>query len=98
SPRLTQRTPLTGMLGGFAFAACLLPVALGFLVPLLYLAHQSFKRGLFANFDMALWRDAFNSVAFASIATLTALLLGFATILAWRKAEQQGCERGKARK
>ena len=84
SPRLTQRTPLTGMRGGFAFAACLLPVALGFLVPLLYLAHQSFKRGLFANFDMALWRDAFNSVAFASIATLTALLLGFATILAWR--------------
>ena len=58
--------------------------ALGFLVPLLYLAHQSFKRGLFANFDMALWRDAFNSVAFASIATLVALLLGFATILAWR--------------
>ena len=54
------------------------------LVPLLYLAHQSFKRGLFANFDMALWRDAFNSVAFASLATLAALLLGFATILAWR--------------
>ena len=67
-----------------AFAACLLPVCLGFLVPLLYLAHQSFKRGLFANFDMALWRDAFNSIAFASLATLTALLLGFATILAWR--------------
>ena len=53
-------------------------------MPLLYLAHQSFKRGLFANFDMALWRDAFNSVAFASLATLAALLLGFATILAWR--------------
>ena len=67
-----------------AFAACLLPVCLGFLVPLLYLAHQSFKRGLFANFDMALWRDAFNSIAFASLATLAALLLGFATILAWR--------------
>ena len=84
SPRLTQRTPLAGIKGGLAFAACLLPVCLGFLVPLLYLAHQSFKRGLFANFDMALWRDAFNSVAFASLATLTALLLGFATILAWR--------------
>ena len=84
SPRLTPRTPLTGIRGSFAFAACLLPVILGFLVPLLYLAHQSFKRGLFANFDTALWRDAFNSVAFASIATLTALLLGFATILAWR--------------
>ena len=84
SPRLTQRTPLAGIKGGLAFAACLLPVLLGFLVPLLYLAHQSFKRGLFANFDMALWRDAFNSVAFASLATLAALLLGFATILAWR--------------
>ena len=84
SPRLTPRTPLTGIKGGLAFAACLLPVLLGFLVPLLYLAHQSFKRGLLANFDMALWRDAFNSVAFASLATLTALLLGFATILAWR--------------
>ena len=50
----------------------------------MFLAHQSFKRGLLANFDVALWRDAFNSVAFASLATLTALLLGFATILAWR--------------
>ena len=66
------------------FAACLLPVLLGFVVPLLYLLQQSFKRGLLANFDMSLWRDAFNSVAFATLATLIALLLGFATILAWR--------------
>jgi iron(III) transport system permease protein len=84
SPRLTQRTELAGLRGAAALAACLLPVALGFLVPLLYLTHQSFKRGLFANFDTALWHDAFNSVAFATIAALAALLLGFATILAWR--------------
>jgi iron(III) transport system permease protein len=84
SPQLTQRTRLTGLKGGCALAACLLPVVLGFLVPLLFLVHQSFRRGLLANFDVALWRDAFNSVAFASVATLTALLLGFATILAWR--------------
>jgi iron(III) transport system permease protein len=84
SPRLTSRTTLSGIRGACALAACLLPVCLGFLVPLLYLAHQSFKRGLFANFDRALWRDAFNSVAFASLATSVALLLGFATILAWR--------------
>ncbi|MET0674531.1 MAG: ABC transporter permease subunit, partial [Bradyrhizobium sp.] len=80
SPRLTARTPLAGIKGACAFAACLLPVALGFVVPLLYLAQQSFKRGLLANFDAALWRDAFNSVAFATLATLAALLLGFATI------------------
>jgi len=84
SPRFTPRTVLTGARGACAFAACLLPVALGFFVPLLFLLHQSFKRGLLTNFDMALWRDAFNSIAFASLATLTALLLGFATILAWR--------------
>jgi iron(III) transport system permease protein len=84
SPRLTQRTQLTGLKAGCALAACFVPVVLGFLLPLLFLAHQSFKRGLLANFDVALWRDAFNSVAFASLATLTALLLGFATILAWR--------------
>ena len=84
SPRLTQRTALAGIKGTGAFAACLLPVMLGFLVPLLFLMQQSFKRGLFENFDMTLWRDAFNSIAFASLATLIALLLGFATILAWR--------------
>jgi iron(III) transport system permease protein len=84
SPRLTQRTELAGLKGAGAFIACLLPVALGFLVPLSFLVHQSFKRGLLANFDRALWHDAFNSVAFASLATLTALLLGLATILAWR--------------
>ena len=84
SPRLTQRMALTGMKGGLAFAACLMPVSLGFFVPLLFLMQQSFKRGLLANFDMTLWRDAFNSVAFASLATLAALSLGLATILAWR--------------
>jgi len=84
SPRLRPRTALAGAKAGAVFAACLVPVLLGFVVPLLYLVQQSFKRGLLANFDMSLWRDAFNSVAFASLATLTALLLAFATILAWR--------------
>ncbi len=84
SPRLTPRTRLNGIKGSAAFAACLLPVLLGFVVPVLFLLQQSFGRGLLANFDMALGRDAFNSIAFATLATLTALALGFATILAWR--------------
>ena len=84
SPRLTSRTQLRGSKGGWAFAACLLPVLLGFIVPVLFLLQQSFKRGLLANFDMTLGRDAFNSVAFATLSTLVALGLGFATILAWR--------------
>jgi iron(III) transport system permease protein len=84
SPRLTPRTRLTGIRGFAALAACLLPVLLGFVVPVLYLLQQSFRRGLLANFDMTLGRDAFNSIAFATLATLIALGLGFATILAWR--------------
>ncbi|CAN7671006.1 iron ABC transporter permease [Bradyrhizobium sp. LjRoot220] len=84
SPRLTPRTRLHGSRGWWAFAACLSPVLLGFIVPVLFLLQQSFKRGLLANFDMTLGRDAFNSVAFATLATLIALALGFATILAWR--------------
>jgi len=84
SPRLTARTQLLGIKGWWAFAACLLPVLLGFFVPVLFLLQQSFKRGLLTNFDITLGRDAFNSVAFATLATLIALGLGFATILAWR--------------
>src|SRR5262249_11843078 len=59
SPRLRPRTPLAGVKAGGVFSLCLLPALLGFVVPLLFLAHQSFKRGLLANFDVSLWRDAF---------------------------------------
>ena len=84
SPRLTPRTRLHGARGWWACAACLVPVLLGFVVPVLFLLQQSFRRGLLANFDMSLGRDAFNSIIFATLATLITLALGFATILAWR--------------
>ncbi len=86
SPRLTARTPLTGIKGALASTACFIPVLIGFIVPLLFLIHQSLRRGLFA--DVSVWRDAFNSVTFAALATLVALVLGLATILAnrWRPA------------
>ena len=84
SPRLTQRAMLTGVKGFAACAACLLPVLAGFFVPLLYLIGESFRRGLLSNFDASLWRDAFNSIVFASLATLIALLLALAVVLAHR--------------
>jgi iron(III) transport system permease protein len=83
SPRLTARTPLHGIKGRLAFAACALPALLGFVVPLLFLVHQSVHRSLL-TVDAAIWRDAFNSVIFAALATFVALALGFATILATR--------------
>lgn len=86
SPRLTPRTTLIGFKGVLASMACSMPVLFGFAIPLLFLVHQSVRRGLLARMDMAIWSDAFHSVTFAALATLIALILGFATILAnrWR--------------
>lgn len=84
SPRLTARTSLTGIKGWLAFAACALPAALGFVVPLLFLLHQTIRRGLLSAADTTIWRDALSSISFATLATLVALVLGFATILASR--------------
>lgn len=83
SPRLTARTTLHGIKGWLAFAMCAGPVLAGFVVPLLFLLHQSVHRSLL-TIDAAIWRDAFNSVTFATLATFVALGLGFATILAMR--------------
>ena len=43
SPRLTPRTALTGIKGWWTFAACLLPVLLGFFVPLLFPGAAEFQ-------------------------------------------------------
>lgn len=83
NPRLTHRTSLSGIRGWSASFACFVPVLVGFFIPLLFLLHQSARRGLFAD-STTVWRDAFSSVVFATVATLIALLLGFATILANR--------------
>lgn len=84
SPRLMARTPLAGARGWLAFAACLAPVMLGFVVPLAYLARESLRRGLLVQIDGAIWREVFHSVTFAVFATAAALLLGFVTVLANR--------------
>ena len=84
SPRLLQRRPLTGLKGALSFAACFSPMLFGFIVPLLFLINQSVKRGLLSDAGAPLLRDAFNSVGFASLATLLALSLGFAVVFAHR--------------
>lgn len=84
SPRLAPRMRLGGTRGWLAFAACLTPVVLGFIVPLACLARETVRRGLLAQVGGAIWRDALHSVTFAVSATAAALLLGFATVLAGR--------------
>lgn len=84
SPHVRQRTTLSGARAWIAFAVCVLPVLIGFIVPLFYLAHQALGRGLLANFDPLLWRHTFHSFAYAALATLMALMLALATTIAHR--------------
>jgi len=83
NPRLMARTQLHGWRGGLAFTACLLPALLGFAVPLLYLLHQSLRRGLLAS-ETTVWRDAGHTILLAAIATAVALLLGLIVVIAQR--------------
>ncbi|MBB5047431.1 iron(III) transport system permease protein [Rhodopseudomonas rhenobacensis] len=84
APRLRPRTPLKGGRAALAFAACLLPPLLGFVLPACYLLALSLRRGAIAGVDLALWRDALHSVTLALLATLLALLLGLIVVLAQR--------------
>jgi iron(III) transport system permease protein len=88
SPKVAPRTQLRGVRGRLAFAACVTPALLGFVLPLLYLAREAIKRGLFSAFDATLLRDALHTVALAATATVIAVLLGLIVILAqrWRDA------------
>jgi iron(III) transport system permease protein len=78
------RTRLTGGSAFMAATACLLPVALGFLVPLAYLAEQALARILLFGLDRDLLRHAATTVVLAALATLATLLLGLALVSATR--------------
>ncbi|KIZ45074.1 MULTISPECIES: iron ABC transporter permease [Rhodopseudomonas] len=82
NPRLTPRTNLPGLRGWLAFAACLTPPLLGFLLPVAYLLRETLRRDLVS--DGAVWRDAWHSVTLAAAATAIALLLGLIVVLALR--------------
>ena len=83
-PGMTRRIPLEGGSKWLAAAACLLPVAFGFLVPLAYLAHQVVIRGLLVGFDPSLLRHTFSTVTIAGCATALTLALGFGAVFAMR--------------
>ena len=79
-----SRIALSGIRGAVAASLCATPVLLGFAVPLVYLAHQVVARGLLFGFDPSLVRHTISTVTFALAATVVALLLGFAAVLALR--------------
>jgi iron(III) transport system permease protein len=87
-PGSAERIALNGRTKWLAAAACLLPAALGFIVPLLYLAHEVLERGLLIGFDPALIRHTASTVLIAGSATALILLFGFAAGFAQRRLDR----------
>ena len=82
--RLAFRIALKGPARWVALTACLIPVALGFLLPAGYLAREVIARGLLVGFEGELFRHALTTVGLASTATAITLVLGFSAVAALR--------------
>jgi iron(III) transport system permease protein len=83
-PGIAQRQSLRGGMKVLATVACLLPVALGFLLPLGFLVREVIERGLLVGFDPSLLRHTLSTVLIAGCATLLTLALGIGVAMALR--------------
>jgi iron(III) transport system permease protein len=83
-PRIATPIALTGWRNWLAFAACLFPVAVGFLTPTGFLLHQVISRGLLVGFDPELARHTLTTVGLAAAATVSTLALGLGVVVAVR--------------
>jgi iron(III) transport system permease protein len=80
------RIPLHGRGARLAFVLCCIPVALGFVIPAVFLLRQVVMRGLLVGFDPALFRHTLTTVALAASATVAVIVLGLAATVALRLA------------
>jgi iron(III) transport system permease protein len=83
-PGSAERIALFGWSGWLAAALCLAPVAIGFLLPLVYLVYEAVGRGLLVGIDPNLWRHTLSTVLVAAGATALTLALGFGAAFALR--------------
>ena len=83
-PGMVPRIALSVWAGWLASAACLLPVALGFLIPAGFLIHEVIARGLLVGFDPALARHTLTTILLAAAATAIVLALGLGAAIAAR--------------
>jgi iron(III) transport system permease protein len=88
SPRIAERTQLSGSAGWIACALCLVPPLLGFAIPFAFLIRESIRRGLIGGIDTDLLQALGNSIVLALTATAIVLVLGLTTNLAnrWRNS------------
>ncbi|MFZ1896114.1 MAG: iron ABC transporter permease, partial [Rhodoplanes sp.] len=83
-PRLRARHRLRGPKRYAAAVVCFIPVALGFVVPFLFLANQVIRRELLVGFDPDLFGHALTTIALSASATVITLALGFGVAFAHR--------------
>jgi iron(III) transport system permease protein len=81
---------LTGWAAAAAFAACLLPILIGFLVPAAHLAFEAWSSIAARGFSAQLLVQTRNSVGFAAAATAIALALGVILAYAARVDRRRG--------
>lgn len=81
--------PLDRLKAFGAIAACALPLAIGFLAPFAYLAEQAVRKLTSGGVSPMIWRETFNTVLYAGIATLFTLVVGLAIAYALR-ADKSG--------
>jgi iron(III) transport system permease protein len=86
--RFSPRIVLKGRRRWIATLACLLPVTLGFLLPVGFLAYNVLQRGLLLGFDLDLIRPALTTGALAAVATALVLTVGFLAVAATRYVRQ----------
>lgn len=85
--RIAPRIPLKGRAGWLAFALCILPVVLGFILPAARLTQEVVQRGLIFGFDPDLVGHTFTTVSLAAAATAVAIGLGLGAAICVRMAK-----------
>lgn len=87
-PRAVGRIPLTGRAAFAAGLACALPVLLGALLPIAFLAMEVLRRDLWQQLDAALLRNLANALAFSGLAAGIVVALGIGIVAAGRQGRE----------
>ena len=84
SPRIAERTQLSGTAAWAACALCFIPPLFGFALPFAFLLRESIQRSLIGGIDAGLLQATGNSIVLALTATTIVLLLGLVANMAHR--------------
>lgn len=87
-PRALSRTPLSGRVAVAASLACAIPVLLGALLPIAFLAIEVLRRDLWQQIDAPLLRSLANAIVFSALATAAVIALGIGIVAAGRQGRE----------